>query len=284
MRSGEIDLLAALPVGSEPTARSLSGVRVLDLRNYATLRLQFNLSSPIGGDLAVRRALRYATNRREIIARVYLGSGRLFEQIFVPEDPMHLDLPFQEFDPERARRILDEGGWRMSADGARRKNGLRLTIVLIAPADDIGIDKSVEIIRSDWAQVGVELSVQRVPETTLYGPKGRLVMGKYDAAIMVLGSGSIALETEWNCSAPPYFNVTRFCDSRMQTIIRRIEATDDIVLQKRLYADAQRIIEDSAVITNLIQIPVVYVLGPRVRHTHNNGWSFFERFTAVDAQ
>ncbi len=285
METHELDMLANLSGDSEPAARRLQNVRVKNLRTYGMLRILFNAASDVTNDAIIRRSLRAAIDRRKIAAAVFHGYGRSFEQLFIPEDPMHANLPYVEFNPTTARQMLEADGWRVSSGGVRQKNGRRLTIYLVAPSQDIGVDKTIELIRSNWADVGVELIVKRLPLSTLGALNGPMKLGHFDAAIILHGTASVSFENQWTCrNFPPRgFNEGRFCDLRVDALVASLNRTDDRSERRRLLNRFQQIIEDSAAVINIIQLPNVLVLSDRVHNTHDNAWSLFERFSNVDA-
>ncbi len=85
-------------------------------------------------DARVRRAITRATNRREIVDAILGGYGMVAN---TPVPPFHwaYDRSFQDalpFDPARARRLLDEAGWRdRDRDGVRENDeGVPLSITI----------------------------------------------------------------------------------------------------------------------------------------------------------
>ncbi|HEX9113142.1 MAG TPA: ABC transporter substrate-binding protein, partial [Nitrospirota bacterium] len=84
----------------------------------------YNLRSPLFSDMKVRQALSYAIDRQGIIEGILLGIGRPctgpFSTVSWAYNP---NAKSYEYDPERARRMLEATGWKEKSGGIREKNG-----------------------------------------------------------------------------------------------------------------------------------------------------------------
>lgn len=130
-------------------------------RYYA---LFFNQSVNIAlKELAVRQALKLATNKNKIIQDIFhdsteIVSGPLTKSITGFDASLYTD---EQFSIENAEKILDTSGWKVGAEGIREKQygrgKLKLEFEIIVPQIKFLID-TVEIIKNDWAKIGVKLS------------------------------------------------------------------------------------------------------------------------------
>src|SRR5207245_813616 len=74
--------------------------------------IAFNMRDPILKDVRVRQALAYAINRRPMLTYLQRGLARPADSILPPESwAYNSDVPRYSYDPERARRLLDEAGY-----------------------------------------------------------------------------------------------------------------------------------------------------------------------------
>jgi peptide/nickel transport system substrate-binding protein len=81
---------------------------------------------PILGDVRVRQAITYATDRNAIISKVIFGQGAPLEANVLPgiEWAYNPDLPPREYNVETAARMLEEAGWiDQDGDGVRECHG-----------------------------------------------------------------------------------------------------------------------------------------------------------------
>jgi peptide/nickel transport system substrate-binding protein len=84
-------------------------------------------------DLRVRQAFAYGINRQQIVDEVLGGRTSLMHTFQPPSYwayPDAADLNTYPFDQARAAELLDEAGWTRGADGARVKDGRRLSMQL----------------------------------------------------------------------------------------------------------------------------------------------------------
>ena len=96
--------------------------------NFQLLYFGFKTTRPMVADRRVREAMSIAINRAELAKAILMGNA---DPAFTDVDPDALD-----FDPktrdivkedlERAKKLLDEAGWKPGADGVREKDGIKL--------------------------------------------------------------------------------------------------------------------------------------------------------------
>ena len=135
-------------------------------------------------DVAVRRALNYATDRNRLISNVLNGYG-------TPAFSVGDGLPWSsedmmcETDLEKARQILEDAGWVDSGDGIRAKDGVRCAFDLYYTAGD----SARQGIAMEWANQMREIGVE-------VNPKG----GSWDE--LYLHQYECPVEWGWGSNAP----------------------------------------------------------------------------------
>ena len=126
----------------------------------------FNLLKPATPllDARVRQAINLAVNRAHLIRYGAIGNGRLFGGYTVPGDPNSADLPPTPFDPEEARRLLEQAGLA---------KGLNLSM-MVATEVPPQIERILSVSLGD---IGISVNVKRVTESEfleqLFLPKFR---------------------------------------------------------------------------------------------------------------
>ena len=135
-------------------------------------------------DVAVRRALNYATDRNRLISNVLNGYG-------TPAFSVGDGLPWSsedmicETNAELARQILEDAGWVDSGDGIRAKDGVRCAFDLYYTAGD----SARQGIAMEWANQMREIGVE-------VNPKG----GSWDE--LYLHQYECPVEWGWGSNAP----------------------------------------------------------------------------------
>ena len=122
----------------------------------------------IFSDVRFRQAISLAIDREEIVETIYFGQASPMQA--TPADPntvkfvteQHLNA-FIDFDPSRAKKLLDQMGLKdVNGNGFReRADGSNLTIRL-QYANQGGPVKMHELIKSYWDDVGIRLDLKEV--------------------------------------------------------------------------------------------------------------------------
>lgn len=134
---------------------------VMSVSAMAYSYLGWNMRREMFQDVRVRTAFAHAINVPELIEYVSYGNGQQSTGIFIPEfwfaDSTIKPIPY---DPERARQLLDEAGWKPGPDGIRVKDGQRLSFKIITNQGN-DVRKDIATVAQDYLRkVGVEASIE----------------------------------------------------------------------------------------------------------------------------
>ena len=163
LKKGNIDLLlGSLPPEIVSLVDSLPGVQTATGPSSNYTYVGFNLRDPILADVKVRRAIAHALDRKGLIAHLLRGqataaTGLLFPQHWAYE-PQVVTFPF---DPERARRLLDEAGHPV------RKGGVRFALTFKATTGELS-RAIAEAIQFQLSQVGIRVEIRSYEWGTFY--------------------------------------------------------------------------------------------------------------------
>src|SRR5579864_2540479 len=153
-------------------------------------------------DSNVRRALTLAIDRRELHQVLNLPeSTPIFDVIFTERQFQRCELPEPlPCDPEQAKRLLDEAGWRdQRGIGLRERDGSPFKfIALVNP--NLGGDRAAVYIQAALRRVGVQMDITVLEWEALFR---RVMSGEFEAAIppvMPLDVGSRVLFGERDSS------------------------------------------------------------------------------------
>ncbi len=144
----------------------------------------YNLSNPLFSDPRVRRAIGSAVNKREIIDVTLLGEGRVATGPFLPGTwASNEEVKETVFDPEEARRLLNEAGWRdTDGDGFLDKNGKKFFFVMLTNQGNDERKMASEIIQKQLRDVGIKMEIQQVEWRTFL--KEFIDKRKFDAVLL----------------------------------------------------------------------------------------------------
>ena len=95
--------------------------------NFQLMYYGYKITRPMVADKRVREAMNIAINRADIVKGIMLGNA---EPAYTFVDPKALDFAEKtkgviKEDVERAKKLLDEAGWKVGADGIREKDGVQ---------------------------------------------------------------------------------------------------------------------------------------------------------------
>lgn len=140
---------------------------------------------PVLGDLRVRQALAYATNRQEMARAVYLFPVPVLNSWILPDHwayPGDDALTLYPYDPAKASSLLEEAGWILADDGYRYKDGQRFHLRLYILAGQPIRETIVQQFQGALEPLGMEIEVIRVREEDWYGENSPLLRRQFDLA------------------------------------------------------------------------------------------------------
>src|SRR5262249_41868578 len=131
LRSGANDVYLALPHQAE-RYRKDDNYQVVPRHDGYYAYIGYNERRPQFTDPRVRRALGMAIDTDQIIRYVLSGEGKRATGPYYSNTPYHdPSLEPLPYDPEGARALLAEAGWKKNASGILEKDGKPLEFTLI---------------------------------------------------------------------------------------------------------------------------------------------------------
>src|SRR5262245_11055109 len=152
--------------------------------------LGFNLKDPRFADRRVRRAFAHAINKHELIEGVVLGLAREANGPIRPGTWAFTDdVRRYDYDPEKARLLLAEAGWKdRDGDGiVQDKDGKPFVFTLLTNQGNDERKKVAEIIQQRLRDVGVKVEIQVIEWAAFI--KEYVKPRRFEAIILGLGTG-----------------------------------------------------------------------------------------------
>ncbi len=124
--------------------------------------LGYNLRHELFEDLRVRQAIDCAVNKDEIVKMVLLGSGRVTTGPFVVDSWAYDDgVRPVPYDPEQAKRLLAEAGWKeRDTDGVLMRGGKRFEFTILTNQGAQERLKTAELIQKDLGKIGIKVKIK----------------------------------------------------------------------------------------------------------------------------
>ncbi|MEO5874070.1 MAG: ABC transporter family substrate-binding protein [Streptosporangiaceae bacterium] len=172
--NGEVDLL---DIGGDANAyaraKSVPGTVIRRAGGPDWTQITLNGAGPVLGDIRVRRAVALGVNRRSIVDSALqdldwpvrtLGNHFLMNsQVGYRDNSGDLG----GYDPGRARRLLDEAGWRMSGD-RRVRDGKPLMLRFVIPSSVASARNQAELVQAMLGEIGVGVDIRPVAATDFF--------------------------------------------------------------------------------------------------------------------
>ncbi len=274
--AGQADMWENLLPEQLPRFNSSAGLRVqpypglqhvamgMNLRDGATTR-----PHPVFGDIAVRRALSMAADRRGMLRNVFDTLGKIaygpFPRSLGVADTT-LELP--PYDVARANALLDSAGWRRGADSIRQKQGRRLAFRLFVPTSSRARMTYAQMLHQQFRGVGADVTVRPVDFPTFEAhQKSR----DFDAVMLGLStdpSPSGARQTWHSAGATKTgVNYVSYMNPRFDALLDSAIASFDPAATKSYARRAYQVLVDDAPAIWLYDVLTMAGLHQRFRTT-----------------
>jgi peptide/nickel transport system substrate-binding protein len=260
LQTGEATIAEDLSYADVAALEKNSDVRVLRAVPAGTPWTIFpNVQRFPTNDPAVRRALHHAINKDAIARVVFHGQSQASGSLIQPPTPGYVPVAKELFpyDPARAKKLLDDSGWKPGADGIRVKDGKRLEILWIFGTNN-GYEEMAPLVQGMAREVGIDVQLREQPRVQMYEAwrKGEHGIGELN---WWFPDPSI-LTTNFHTSRLQAFNPPRLSDPEIDKLLDQAAAMVDEGPRMELYKKIQRmLLELGAGIPLVDQVTVVGV-------------------------
>lgn len=237
---GEIDL----------SVNNVSALYVDYLRKEDNLTIQttpgtnftymgFNLEDPILKDVRVRKAIAHAINREELVKYRRRGLADLAHALFPEGHWAQLkDGPRYDYDPDKARALLDKAGYRRPADGGPRIE------LLYKTSQNKDALRNIEVMRQQLSQVGIDIQIQSYEWGTFFDQIKRGEFQLYSLSWIGVTDPDFYYSVFHSQQTPENGgrNRGRYVNPRADELFEKARAEMDGEKRAALYREAQRIL------------------------------------------
>jgi peptide/nickel transport system substrate-binding protein len=269
--------------------KTLTPFSILRVPSFLYNHYDFNITRPAMKDLAVRQALRMAIDRQKIIDTIGHGVGSV-QEVTTPRGAPYFvsNIPPVPFDIAGANALLDKAGWVRGSDGIRQKGGVRLALQFATSTGAPDTDSQIELVRSWWKQIGIDINVRHYPTQQLFAPLqqgGIIYGGNWDVVIFAWLNDAIGdSSAEYSClSIPPAGqNDIRWCNSRAQAAFGALYSHyDQMERNKDVEIVQQELVKDvPTVVTSMRED--IWAYNKDLKNFHPNNVTPFDNMMDVD--
>ena len=161
LKSGEIDM--DWVVANNDNIDDVESAGFLGYQNYLDngySYISLNQTLPQFQDPAVRKALTIGLNRKKIVDTTSDKYGKV---INIPESSTAWTYKepkeTYDYDVEKAKKMLDDAGWKVGSDGIREKDGVKLSCHFLCPTGNEFYSTLLSVLDHDWKELGVDIVI-----------------------------------------------------------------------------------------------------------------------------
>ncbi len=278
LKRGELDYSGLTPIQWDKQSKTQSFKKKFNKHKYYRPNYSFigwNTNKPYFNDRRVRTAMTHLLNRELILKKVLLDLGVIITNPFYinsPEYNRSID-PF-EFNPEKARKLLEEAGWTdHNGDGIRDKNGIKFEFEFLLPSGSETGEKIATILKEELDKTGIIMKIRKT-EWAVFTT--RLNERKFDAVTL---GWSMGVESDpyqiWSSTqAERGSNFVGFKNKRADELISRARREFDRKKRIVLYKEFAEIVHkeqpytflfcgmSTVAVNNRFKNVIIYPLGP----------------------
>lgn len=129
--------------------------------------VSYAVGNDVTSDLAIRQAMNFGVDRERMIEHVLNGYGTAAYSV---GDGMPWSSPDMkvDYDLDAAISILEEGGWKLAADGVRVKDGVRAAFDLLYSAGDSVRQALASDFADQMTALGIDVTVRGASWDDIY--------------------------------------------------------------------------------------------------------------------
>jgi peptide/nickel transport system substrate-binding protein len=232
--------------------------------------INVNLDHPVLRDRRVRQALLYSIDRETLVRQLFEGRQPVAHSFVNPLDraAYNEDIPRYNYDPAKARQLLEEAGYTVIRDGVRQNAaGQRLSFDFATTAGNRVREQVQQVLQSQWRRIGVEVRIKNDPARTFFGETTRrraFDLGMWawtstpesvSSAFQLFNSTQVPTEANnWSGN-----NRTGFRNADMDRLIEQIRGELDPARRNQIWGEIQRIY-----LTELPVLPLYFRAEPAI--------------------
>jgi peptide/nickel transport system substrate-binding protein len=278
LRKGTADIaLNSLSADMVQALRNEPNLQVTQQRGNSYQYLALNLAEgrfPV----RVRQAIAYAINRDELVSYLWRNLVRPANSILPPEHWAYASsLPSYSYDPESARKLLDEAGFAPGSDGIRMRLEMKTST-------DQTTREFASVLQDQLRQVGIEVTILSYEFATFYAD---VIKGNFDLFSLRWAAGNDDPDIFEYCFHSDKFppagaNRNRYVNPAVDRLIEQGRSTADQQTRRDIYWKVQEILNNDLPYIHLWYFDNVAVHNRRIANLHVFPTGNYDFLTAIE--
>jgi ABC-type transport system substrate-binding protein len=253
LRTSAVDVIDAVPVQIARVLGDEAGVKLIHKPSLRPMGFALNLTRPALADVRVRQALNLAVPVATIAQKLFFGFAQPPDSPLAFDTIGHASVGKTEYDPAKAKALLEAAGWPPGPDGIRSRGGAPLTLTLFTPDGLFPSDLSVtEVVAASLKQVGIDARINKI-EKGAYWDQLRQDPAHLAWDLAMFGfnpsnaSGLYHLQSLFKSNSDPagrpdVWNIGRYSNQAVDTALDKANADPSASARDAAMAQAQTLI------------------------------------------
>jgi ABC-type transport system substrate-binding protein len=239
LETGSVDVVERVPPESMPAINALKHAKVINPPSMFSINMEMVLRGPLQ-DARVRKALNLALDREGMTKGILGGLGTPSVGMVGPgtQDELRRTFPPIPFDPEGAKKLLAEAGYKpgtlsltLTCPSGRYIKDAQVCQAIAGSLENIGIKATANVVdRGTWSKI---IGLDPAARTDNMGMVGRATAGMDYTVYRLFRTGVGA-------------NRTGYSNQRVDELLAEGRRTADPSRQKEIYGEIQEIIWNDA--------------------------------------
>jgi peptide/nickel transport system substrate-binding protein len=296
IKTGDVDIGVFISPSDVPDLEKLGTLDIAKVQSGYKESWYFNLSAeeatkghPALQDPNVRRAVVMAVDRDKITQELLYGLTKPALTLWDGMAQADSSITPIKYDPEGAKKLLDDAGWKVGADGIREKDGEKFKLRYVTTTREVRKNTQA-IVQQQWKAVGIDTELVNHPSDVFfnsYGDKGPVATGQYDIAEWSNATNFPDPDTSaWLCSEipsdanPPGGNWQFLCDKDLDALFQQQAKTVDAKARTEIFKQIQKIIADKVYWVSIWDDPDLWTISKKLSNVKFSGatpfWNAYE--------
>ncbi|HBY97255.1 MAG TPA: hypothetical protein DEP84_25505 [Chloroflexi bacterium] len=244
LETGEVDIRFRMLNDQVPVVKQMPNVDLVTTNSTSPWLIWVNNQDPRLGEKNVRLALNYGFDRKALTGTLLKGLVQPAYDLIPPTSWAYSDSAVLKYDynPDKARQLLEEAGWKPGGDGIREKDGQKLSFDLLNIAGEQERVQILSFIQQEWKDIGIAVNIKNADVATMWG--NALPKGTYDMAYSYSGRLADPADMAQHYLCPekkPTTNWGRYCNAELNDVLLKAQATTDRSQRKTDYSQALKV-------------------------------------------
>jgi peptide/nickel transport system substrate-binding protein len=260
LRKGSADITPSNSLTSDMvlSLKQDPSLEVLSPPGTVLAYMGFNLHDPILKDRRVRQALAYAMDRKPLIHYLWRDFARPANSVLPPESWAYCDTGSYDYDPEQARKLLDDAGYPV-------RDGVRFHLAMKTSTEESS-RLMASVFQQQLRDVGIVLDIRTFEFATFFADVTHGEFQMYSLRWVGGNEDPDIFDLVFHSSRFPPNGSNRgyYSNPRVDTLIDQGRREIDQGKRKQIYAELQKILAEDLPYINLWYFDNVLIHSKRV--------------------